>query len=604
MSSLARAALAAVVLAAVAPVAHAAPVPPDAGNVVTFPFPTKAPVVVQVKGVGTARDRLTTMLKAALPDDIETINKKIDGGLKQMLADRTLTAVPKDGRVFLVINDFASLLENTPAVSLLVPVTSYKEFRATALTADERKTFAAGKSGVDEVKLNAFGEERVVYMVDLKEYVALSPDMATAEAYAIKYAKATTAAMAPDLAKTFTTADVAVYVNLDVINDAYGNQIRAFKGLIDFAIMQAQMGGMIPGINKKQLDAAKTMLEGVFQAVADGRGVVLAAEFRPDGLNLSLQMQFAEGTASTKLIGTESPGPLAEVGKLPAGLAQYTGMKFGPKFVETMRGLSQEFAAPDDDEKANAAVNKKLKEVLAAGPRGEVSGVGTAGLSLTVANYADPKKAAAAVVGCFEALPAGGRYQTVILKSAPKVTPAARKHKGFAFAEVQLALDFDATLKDLPDELQENMRAQLSRLVKEKTTVWIGTDGKAVVQIVAADWAAAAAALDDFLDGKKSLAAAAGFKLTRKNLPPDVSLLMMLETGQSLTALVDSLRSVKDAVPDFPKIGKVKPLTGPATFVGVALTLKGDTATGNLFIPGSAIAAGRKLFDGLFRRVD
>ena len=136
------------------------------------------------------------MLKAALPDDFDAIQKQVDEGLKQLLADRKLTAIPKEGRVFLVVNDIAGLVENPPALSLLVPVTSYKEFRETFLTADERKTFEAGKNGVDEVKANVFGGEHRSYMVDLKEYVALSPDKNTAETYTTKYTKATTATMA------------------------------------------------------------------------------------------------------------------------------------------------------------------------------------------------------------------------------------------------------------------------------------------------------------------------------------------------------------------------------------------------------------------------
>ena len=243
MSPLLRAALAVVALATLAPLSHAAaPVPGEAGKAITFPYPAKAPIVVQVNGIGAARDRLTAMLKAAVPDEVAALNTQVDAGLKELLADRKLTAISKDGRAFLVVNNIESLFENTPAVSLLVPVTGYNEFRESFLTADERKTFEAGKNGVDEVKVNLLGGEHAVYMIDLKEYVAITPDKGTAETYSLKYTKATTAAMPPALAKSFVAADVAVYVNLDVINDAYGDQIRAFKGLIDFGIQQGLMG--------------------------------------------------------------------------------------------------------------------------------------------------------------------------------------------------------------------------------------------------------------------------------------------------------------------------------------------------------------------------
>lgn len=604
MSLFLRAALAAVTFAALAPVAHAAaPVPGTAGKAIAFPFPAKAPVVVQVNGLGTASDRLTTLLKTALPDEFAAVRKDLDEGVKQLLTDRKATAIPKDGRVFLVVNDIAGLFENTPAVALLLPVTSYKEFRETFLTADERKTFEAGKGGIDEVKVNLFGEH-AVYMIDLKEYVAITPDKGTADSYSIKYTRATTTTMPPELAASFVTADVAVYVNLDVINDAYGDQIRNFKGLIEFGIQQGLMGGMVPGINKKQIEAVKTVLQGAFHAIEDGRGVVIAAEFRPNGLNLRLQAQFAEDTASAKLLKAEAPGPLTDLAKLPAGLGQYTGSGYGKRFAETVRGLNPEFAPGDDDEKGADLIDKHMHELLAAGPEGEVSGAGLPDVALTVARYTDTKKAAAALVGCYGAMSAGGRLQSVVLKDAPKVTEAARKHKGFTFTEVRLSFDFDATVKDLPDGLKEVTRAQIKRLVTEKSTVWVGTDGKTVVQVLAKDWDAAAAALDRFLGGQKTIGDTAGYKLTRQNLPADASLLLLLETGQTATALLDTLRGMQGAVPDLPKIGKVKPLKGEPTFLGIAVTLKGDTATANLFVPGTAIAAGRTLFSDLFKKVE
>jgi hypothetical protein len=591
--------------AAIAPVSRAAaPTPPNAGKAITLPYPAKAPIAVQLNGIGTARERLTAMLKAALPDDFDALNKQLDQGLKHLLADRKLTAIPKDGRVFLVVNDIASLFENTPALSLLVPVTSYKEFRESFLTADERKTFEAGKDRVDEVKVTVLGDEHTVYLVDLKEYVAVTPDKTTAETYANKYTKATTAAMAPELARSFVGADLAVYVNFDVINDKYGDDIRKFKGLIDFGIQAAQMGGALPGINKKQLEAAKTMLHGVFQAVEDCRALVVAVEFRPEGLNLRLQAQFAEDTTSVKLLKAEVPGPLSDVAKLPAGLGAYSGSSFGKKLIETVLGLNAEFAPADDDEKGNERIEKLQKELIAAGLKNDVTASGAPDVTLTVATYADPKKAAGALVGCYEAMSAGGRVHSVILKDAPKVAAGARKHQGFTFTEVRLAFDFEATVRDLPEAVKENTLAQLKRTVAEKMTVWIGTDGQRLVQVSGKDWSAASSALDRFIEVKESLGATEGYKLTRKNLPPDASLLMMFETAQTLTSILDALRALEGAIPDFPKIGKIKPIKGDPTFIGVAVTLKGDTATANLFVPAPAIAVARKLLENLFRNIE
>jgi hypothetical protein len=53
-----------------------------------------------------------------------------------------------------------------------------------------------------------------------------------------------------------------------------------------------------------------------------------------------------------------------------------------------------------------------------------------------------------------------------------------------------------------------------------------------------------------------------------------------------------------------PRIGKLKPVKGEATFVGLAVVLKGDTATFTLFVPGGAIAAAQEMMKGLFRKVE
>jgi|SRR5579883_1669442 len=582
----------------------AAPVPPNAGKAVTFPYPAKAPVVVQLHGVGAALDRFDAMLKNALPNDAPKVKKQLDEGLKQLLAGRKLTAIPKDGRVFLVIHDLGTLAENTPAVSVLVPVTSYKEFRETFLTAEERKTFEAGKNGVDELRLSFLGDAHSVYAVDLKEYVAISPDKGSAEMYSIKYTKATSATMAPELATTFLTADFTVYVNLDVINEKYGEQIRAVKGLLDFAFMQAPMGGMLPGVSKKQLQALKVMLQGAFQAVEDCHGLVIGAEFRPEGVNLRLQAQFAEDTASVKLLKAETPTAMPELAKLPAGLGQYTGSKLGAKLSETVRGLTPEFNPADDDEKSNEAVDKQWKELLAAGPRGDFSASGAPAVTLTVGSYAEPKKAVAALVGCYEAMSPGGRVQNVVLKNTPKGKANAQKHAGFTFTELNLQFDFDASVKDLPPEVKETTLAQLKRLVAEKMSVWIGTDGQSVIQLMAKDWDTGVDALDKYLDGKKTLGETAGYKLTRKNLPPDANMIVLLETAQTARVIVDTLRALEAAVPDFPKIGKLPAFKGEPTFIGIAVTLKGDVATANLFIPGTSIAAAQGLLRDLFKQFE
>ena len=585
--------------------ATAAPAPATGSNI-PLPYPAKAPLVVHVNGFERVRERLTKMLDALPPAESKLVKKELEAGLAQLLKDRKLDAVPKDGRMFVVLHDFAKLVEGDPAVSVLLPITGYKEFKDSLLTAEEGKTLEKAGNGIESMKTNAIGEEHTLYLVDLKGYVALTPSKEIAEVYAGKYTTAQSAAMGADLASSYLAADVALYVNMDAINEMYGEQIRQFKGLIDFALGQAQNMGMIPGLGKKELEMAKTMIGGLFQGIEDSKGIVLAAEFRPEGLNFRAQVRFAEDTQSADIFKTEVPSALADLTKLPKGLSTYGGSKFGKKFTDLGKKFAQEFSVAEDDEKGLAQLEKLLAEVTAAGPQGDYSASNAPESSIGVTAYKSAEKAATALVKIYENMPAGGKFSGVVLKGKPKVKNEAATVGDFKFTEVNLTFDFAATVEALPEAAREAAMGQYKRLMKEKTSIWLGTDGKVVVQLTAKDWDTAKKLLEDYLSGKGGVGSDAGFQLARKNLPPEASLLYMLETSQVVTMLAEQAKAMGQAIPGgvFPQIGNVKPVKGDATYIGIALTLKPQTATFDLFVPGTAMNVMTKMILPLFKKVE
>lgn len=585
--------------------ATAAPAPATGSNV-PLPYPAKAPLVVHVNGFERVQERLTKMLDALPPAESKLVKKELEAGLAQLLKDRKLDAVPKDGRMFVVLHDFAKLVEGDPAVSVLLPITGYKEFKDSLLTAEERKTLEKAGNGIESMKSSAIGEEHTLYLVDLKGFVALTPSKEIAEVYAGKYTTAQSAAMGADLASSYLAADVALYVNMDAINEMYGEQIRQFKGLIDFALGQAQNMGMIPGLGKKELEMAKTMIGGLFQGIEDSKGIVLAAEFRPEGLNFRAQVRFAEDTQSADIFKTEVPSALADLTKLPKGLSTYGGSKFGKKFTDLGKKFAQEFSVAEDDEKGLAQLEKLLAEVTAAGPQGDYSASNAPESSIGVTAYKSAEKAATALVKIYENMPAGGKFSGVVLKGKPKVKNEAATVGDFKFTEVNLTFDFAATVEALPEAAREAAMGQYKRLMKEKTSIWLGTDGKVVVQLTAKDWDTAKKLLEDYLSGKGGVGSDAGFQLARKNLPPEASLLYMFETSQVVTMLAEQAKAMGQAIPGgvFPQIGNVKPVKGDATYIGIALTLKPQTATFDLFVPGTAMNVMTKMILPLFKKVE
>jgi hypothetical protein len=607
MSGTPRLAIAAAVLVAMtaAWVEAAAPAPATGVNI-TLPYPAKAPLVLHVNGIEQAKGRLVKMLAALPPAEAKQIKKGLDDGLKELLTGRSLEAVPKDGRVFVVVHDIARLADDEPAVSVVIPVTGYKEFKESFLTADERKTVGEAGKGVESVKSSATGDERTLYMTELKGYVALTPSKETAEVYAGKYNPAQSGAMGPDLSASFLNADVSLFVNMDVINDLYGQQIQQFKGLIDFALNQAQMGGMLPGVDKKQLEMAKTMVNGLVQGIEDAKGVVIAAEFRPEGLNVRGQVRFAEDTTSADFLKPEAPGTLADIAKMPRGLHAYGGSKFGKKFTALANKFGQEFFAAEDDETGAARIEKLYAEIAAAGPQGELSANSTPDLAMVVRAYRQPEKAAAALAKLYEGLAKGGKFANVVLKEKPKVTHEAVKHRGFTFTEVRLALDFEASVANLPEQVRETMLTQFKRLMRERSTFWLGTDGKVVVQVTAKDWDAAKKLLDDYLDGNSTVGSDPEFQLARKNLPANATFLVLMETSHTVTMLAEQAKAAMAAIPGggVPISGNVKPVKGEPTYVGVALTLKPQVASFDLFVPGTATNVATKMLASFFRTVE
>jgi hypothetical protein len=592
------------VVVALAAAGPAAAQPPGGKNV-TLPFPAKAPLVVAVNGWQKSTERLTKMT-AALPEaEAKKVREALELGLDKALEGRKTDAVPGDRRVYAVVHDFSKLGDEEPAFSVLLPVTSYAEFKRTFLTAAERGTLAKAGKGVESVTAALGQGERKLYLAELKDYVAVSPSEEVAAGYVGQYTRAQSGTMGPDMSVSFLAADAAVFLNMEVINDLYGEQIRQVKGLIDFGLQQAEMGGMLPGLDRKQVELLKTMFTGLLQGVEDASGLLLAVEFRETGLRLGVRTRFANESPTATALATETPSPLADIGRMPKGLAVYGGQRFSRKIGDTFRGFTQQFSAPDGQEGADTRITKMLDQVATSGPGAEyTAGVG-ADASITVTQYKAAAKAAAGLVGVYQAVPAGGKVSGVVTKEKTRVTEGAQKHRGFTFDEVRVAFDFPATVEALPENVRESTLANVKRMVRERMTYWVGTDGKAVATLTAPDWGAASKLLDEYLDGKEGIGAEDGFKLARTNLPADATAVYLAETSQTLTVLLDQAKAAMAAMPGGgPPIGRLKTVEGEPTYVGFALTLKPQTAGIDLFVPGTAMNVATRMISGVFRRVE
>lgn len=593
----------AVALAA-GPVA-AAPIAKPAPDKVELPVPAKAMFVAQVRGVERTRDRLTKMVTAADAAAADAVTKGFEKIVTDALAGRDLKALAPDGRVFLVVTGVDGLNDAASAeVAVLFPTTDYKGFREKALTAEERKEFKKGKAGVDQVETD--GE--TTFLVDLtaKGYVAVTKHSDTAEFYAGKYVTLAPKDMGDAVAEAFLAADVSLFVNMDRVNDEYGDKIKQFRQLIGLLLQQGGGAGL-PGLDKKQIELVKTLYDGLFQAAEDAKGLAVGADFRPEGLAFRIEAAFAPDTTSTKALAGEKPGKLDEITALPAGQMSYSAGKLSAKLSAGLSKFTQEYAADEADEKAAKVVAAYLELAAAATAGGFAQANSGTAANLEVVAPKDPEALVAAHLAAVQKLAAGGSFRSVVLKEKPAVKEAARKHAGFTLHEAKFVLDFEATVQAIEDKnLRETTIASMKRFVPEKPTVWFGTDGKRAVKIMAADWDAAKTVLDDLTSGKAAVGANPAFRATRGQLPAEASLIGLYDVAETIIAIGGSIGEMAGTIPGLPvgQIPKLKKPDGGPVYLGTAVVVHPTGFRFEMFVPAKSVEIGKKILAPVFEKKD
>lgn len=576
----------------------------DARPGITFPFPARVHLVVCVNGYEATRVKMTKSLAAALPKQAERLTRWLDEAWTDALSGRQLTAIRADARLFLVVHDVAQLAEDEPAVCVLVPITSYREFRETFLTKDERQSLDAGKE-VDAIRTTAFGDETHLYLVDLKDYVAITPEREIADAYTAKYTPATTETIGGDTAQTFLKSDLALYVNLDAINEKYGDLVRGLKGLIDLAIQQGQLQGPLSFLGPRQLEAAREAIRLLVQGFEDSRGAVVGIEFRPDGWSIQVRLRFADDSATAKLLSGEQPDPFDLMARLPGKLDIYQAMRLGPKLGRLARELNEDLTTTEEDARGAELIEQHLKDLASAGPGSRFLATTLPGTVLEVTAYQHPEKAARALTKAYKAVAAGGRVNGIVVKTAPRVADEAQTHRGFTFSSIHLNYDFAASVAGLPEGLRQEILDQFKMTTPEKALEWVGTDQKVVVRIRAKDWDTARALLDQYLDSKHTLGAETAFQCVRERLPREANWLLVADLESVLSNTFRTLDSLRDELPELGRIlHGLKRDRPPGSYFGVALTFRMDTITLTAYAPAQTIGSFAELFLKAFSKAE
>jgi hypothetical protein len=221
-----------------------------------------------------------------------------------------------------------------------------------------------------------------------------------------------------------------------------------------------------------------------------------------------------------------------------------------------------------------------------------------------VMKFKDGAKAVEALLRLQEALPPGMAYQSLILKEKAVVKRKEQKYRDFDMAAVHMVPDVEALIQrsdpngQMPAAVKKDLADLYKKMVGETVNSWVGTDGKAVYTVAAADWKSAQKALDQYFDGKDVVGGDPGYKLARKELPAQ----------STVYGLVDPM-SFGGFMVEFIKVGiaAAGPLPVPAnwpampakhkpSYLGLAVTLQPGRGGLDLFFSADAVNETYKAF--------
>jgi len=561
--------------------------------------PAGSPLVLQVRGLETAQQRLGKMIGNALPDLAPNIAPQLESIFKTgPFAVRDLEGIRKDGTLFVVGSDLENLNSDDASIAVLIPVVDYATFKKGFLTAAERKTIRKAETkGVETVEI----EEKKIYLVDKKTYLVATPNEELATEFTQKFAPLDVK-LGKEAAAAFLAPDVAIMLNLEAVNEKYGEQLNAFKGLIEFGLTQVE------GMDKATQEMVKAFMNGLFQVLEDGKGLMFGVEFRPEGLNFRMAIAFKDETPSNEFLTKLKLSPFAELEKLPGGQMSYSGSRLDEPLRKALNAYLMNALASTEDKKAAKAIKAAMTK-LNANATGMSYSVGNIPVTgIEIIEYKDAITAADATLELLKSIPEDGEFQNIALKGKPKIEEKAQTYRDYTLTAVTMRLDLDKALDAQPgaEQMREEMKAAMIKMFGgEETKFWFGTDGKQFVQLTAPNWKVAQKLLDDYLDGK-TVGKNEAFATTRKQLPAEATMLSMFETNRTVLGMWDYMSIIVQSVPGFPlpNIPELKAAKGPPSFIGTAIALKKDIATADLFIPTTAVQQFRTIFGPLLQNPD
>jgi hypothetical protein len=550
--------------------------------------PSDVEIVARVRGLVAAHDDLAKMLDAMSP----TLSAQVKPMLAQGLAQYT-ERYGKASSLAPLIVLFRLPRENaigTPPYAFLVTSDDYPGVLKQLAGPQGNPKTKAEAGGFDSIR----GSDGLpIFTLKGNGFVAFSNDEFLMKN--IVRPKATLeSALSESLRSRFFSGDAALYVNMAAVNVRYKDDIEQLRQQFAAGINNAPKDAPANVQN-----AAKSMYGAMFDALKDASVLVLGFDFSAEGLNLAGEVDAKPDSATAKLLTGPKTAPADELANLPDDLTNYVYFNASAASIEKLQSWGLASVLGQGEQPA-PELQKALDLQREAGVRNMTSGsgLGPKGMKgVTLSIYSDPQKAVDATTAMIEASKSNKAPLAGVVKDL-SITPKAEQYEGFVLNRATITWDLAKLAQFQPNV--PNAANTMKNVLGESTTIWYGTDGKMVLNVIATDWEQAKAQLAAIKSGQASLGKTASFQALRPKLPAQVNGLLMMSAQGFVRQVATQLAGM---MPDNPALRLQADMPKEPIFFGGAFITKPGGVEFQAYVPSSVGPVCEKYLIPLFQGI-
>lgn len=540
-------------------------------------LPADVDAVVRVKALGSTRDELVKMIEAMSPTLAEHATPVLTQGLDQMAQrlGEASTTTPFLVAMKLPKPDAAG----PPPMAILVKSDNY-EGVLKGVVGPNGQLKLEKQDGLDSFKDQDGG---TVYALKGDGFVAFAPESPDVlKLMAAKPSSSLDAKLSGDIKAALFGGDAGVYVSLSAVVEQYGEQIDAAREQLNTVMEQAGQA------QAGQVEQAKEVFKILFDSLKQGDAIAVNLDFDAAGLDLSGLISVKADSEAAKALKQAKPGSADKLGNLPGDSLVYVYSSTDPSTIQSLSRLNM--AAPN----ADSPEYKQAMEALKKAGRQETYAAASfgGGFQLTSISYPEnPRQALAASKDMSKAM-AGGD----VIKGT-KTEENALSYKGFQLSKTTVTFDLEKMAAAQPNNpaAEKMMQAMFGG---DSITVWAGSDGKAVVSVVAKDAEEAKKRIDSAMGGSSSIGSSAGFKAVRDKLPKQVSTVMLFNAQEMVRQFASLFSTIAGA--------EIKPpadLPKDLAFFGGSVSASPAGYRFDLYVPSRVGPIFEKGFGSMFQAI-